>query len=250
MLKKSSNFFKLIVLKCFVMYQIDNLDKLINSKNFKSKVKYLHKSIFNWYKINGRYFPWRTEKSWKIGLITELLLQRTRATKVEELYDIFFNKYSDLKILCESPLDEIEALIFPLGLYKQRAERLREIACLIKEIDGTPSVKELKGFLGIGEYSANAVYSLYLGRRNPLLDTNFRRVYSRYFDINIPTESKLLKLYDFAEKILPLKKCDLYNYGILDLAFLVCTFSKPKCEECPLTEFCSNYNKREDIKIE
>jgi len=223
------------------MYQIDELDKLIQSENFKNKVTYIQRSIIEWYKKKGRRFPWRSESSWKIGLITELLLQRTRATKVKEIYELFFNKYSDLRKLCKSPLDEIEALIFPLGLHRQRAKRLRKIACLIVEIEQVPSAKELKKLPGIGDYSANAVHTLYLGERNPLLDTNFKRVYSRYFNINIPSESKLIKLYTFAEEILPIKNSRLYNYGILDLAFLVCTFSKPKCTKCPLTKYCSYY---------
>lgn len=218
---------------------LENSIEKAHYKRFSVKVLNLHEIIANWYRENKRYFPWRDDIHWKQGLITELLLQRTRATKVEEVFHILFEKYPDFHSLCSASKEELAEMITILGLQEQRSTRLIQIACEFKDKKDDPSLELLKASSGVGDYVANATLCFYLDQSRPLLDTNFRRVYSRYFDVDIPLASKQKKAYEFIRKIVPEKNCDTFSYGILDLAFYICTFNNPKCKSCPLSSFCS-----------
>ena len=51
-------------------------------------------ALFKWFSENYREFPWRcTQDRWEI-LVAEILLQRTRAEYVEDLYEDFLRVYS------------------------------------------------------------------------------------------------------------------------------------------------------------
>ena len=223
-----------------------------NRKQFqldKAKVKYLQTQILKWVKTNGRNFPWRKKLPWQKALILEILLQRTRAEQVLTIYDQFFERFPNLESLCKSSLDEIMALIKPLGLYKLRAKRLKQVACELKNRKNLPSPEILKSYNGVGNYIANAVHCFHRGKRLPLLDTNFRRVYSRYFGWDLPEDFRRISFFhEIARNILPLRNASWFNYGILDLGAMVCK-PKPRCEICPLRNSCSFYNeKRKKMK--
>lgn len=214
----------------------------MHSKNFittEDKLKFLHEKSTNWYGINGRKFPWRDKISWQKLLIVELLLQRTNANKILAIYYTFFNYFTDLSKLCSASNDELIDFIYPLGLQKIRAKHLRIIACELINCEYLPEISDLIRIKGIGIYIANATHCFYLQKRVPLLDTNFKRVYSRYFGWIFPKfYHRNRNALEAAQKILPFERCDLFNYAIIDLSALVCKPNKPLCSSCPLVEMC------------
>lgn len=207
------------------------------------KIRYFQEQIKLWYDEHHRDFPWRSEKSWKKGLIIELMLQRTRASKVHEIYNPFFTKFPTCADLCDANPIEVAQAILPLGLHNQRAKRLIKIACLIKDISEKPTVEWLKKLPGVGDYTANAVLCFYLNERRVLLDTNFRRVYSRFFGLPLDESIKREKMLPILDKILPKDEYVKFNFGVLDFAFLVCTFYNPKCSSCIFQHDCTYFSK-------
>lgn len=232
-----------IIFKIEVYLLMNDEIQLFKSKKYQEKIKFLQINILNWYKKNGRNFPWRKKISWQKALITELLLQRTQADHVLNMYEKFFEQFPDLQAVCEVPIESIEKIIYSLGFQKIRAKRLKTIAISLKNEKRIPSVNKLKEINGIGDYIANAVHCFQYSRCLPLFDTNFGRVYSRYFNWVLPKDFRLKPgIQKIGLLILPLKNCPQFNYGILDLASSICKPKKPNCKKCPVKLKCS-YNK-------
>ena len=74
-------------------------------------------------------FPWRKKGLSNYQLvIAETLLQRTKADTVSKFYLQFIKDFPSWKSLVEAELEKIENQLKPLGLYKQRAMRLKKLA--------------------------------------------------------------------------------------------------------------------------
>lgn len=209
------------------------------------KIVFIQKSLLDWFCINGRDFPWRKQgiQNYQI-LLSEILLQRTKAETVAKYYSTFFDKYPDWQTLGEATLYELEEIIKPLGLYTQRAKRIYSIAQGIKKrLGNMPTNRqevEDSGFVGL--YIANAYELFVLKNRKPLLDVNMSRLLKRLFnqgefkDVRLDKEIQII-----ADLLVNNKKCKELNWAILDFASMICKSKNPLCEQCILKSNCMYY---------
>jgi len=204
--------------------------------------------ILDWHKRNERDFVWRkTRDPYKV-LVAEIMLQKTDAKKVSEIYDGFIEKYPNPYILANAPLSELRKDIMLLGIHK-RAERLKNLAGdVIKNHGGDipPKKEDLLELPGVGEYISNAVLCFAFGKDAPLLDANVIRVLERAFSIKSPKQRPRTdkNLWAAAERLIPKGKAREYNFALLDFAANVCTARNPKHENCIVRDVCNFYTKR------
>ena len=91
-------------------------------------VQYLQHRLLKWFDENQRIFPWREDRATKYQqIVSEILLQRTKAETVAKYYDTFFSKFPDWNALANASLEELEEIMKPLGLYRHRARRLYKL---------------------------------------------------------------------------------------------------------------------------
>ena len=153
----------------------------------KSEVLRLRTFVRNlelWFPETRRKFPWRTPYASQFELVvTEILVQRTRAKTVAKLYQQFFNRYRSWTDLQESSLCELEEILKPIGLWKRRAKAMKDLAQALKKTGYffPSSRSEIERLPAVGQYVANAIELFLHGRSRPLLDTNMSRVLERYF---------------------------------------------------------------------
>ncbi len=178
-------------------------------------------------------FKWRDKNRTAYDvLISEILLRRTTAIRVEEIFLELINKYPENKILENANSDELIVIISKLGL-KSRYKTLIEAA---KYIGQAPryNYDTLKQINGIGDYIAGA-FMIFFKRENfPIVDSNIRRIFFRHFSIN--SEKKVINLLSKIN----IENIDDYYYALIDFGALVCT-PKPKCFFCPFKKSCK-YN--------
>ena len=94
----------------------------------KNEIKYFQNTLLDWYASNKRDFPWRQSGTSNFELIlSEILLQRTKAETVAKYYPVFFNKYPNWDSLVVASIEDLEEVFKPLGLYRHRASRLFRI---------------------------------------------------------------------------------------------------------------------------
>lgn len=211
----------------------------------KNKIRYFRKALLSWFDIHQRDFPWRKEGVSNFELIfSEVLLQRTRAETVAKYYPVFFGRFPDWEHLIEATDDELHAIFKPLGLYKQRAARVRKMIEEYKRRNGAlPRNKnELNESRFASLYISNAYELFILKKRAPLLDVNMSRVLRRYF---MPKKFKDVRLdkevQELARQVVNVRDSKELNWAVLDFSALVCKKRTPLCEECVLKSKCSYY---------
>jgi len=95
---------------------------------------------------------------------------------------------------------------------------------------------------GVGDYIANAVLCFAFSKKMPIIDANIGRVMKRIYSFPVKSApSRDKKLAERMEELIPDRYFKEFNYGILDIAALICIPRKPRCEECPLTAICDHY---------
>lgn len=200
--------------------------------------------VEEWYKHNGRDFFWRHTVDPYVIAISEILLKRTQAERVNRFIGSFLARFPDPKYLAAAQLEDIENLVSPLGLAKQRARNLKDFAVYIQDqLHGRMprSREELEQVPGLGAYSAAAVACFSFGVRCAVIDTNTIRLFKRLARIT-PTkndERRCPYIRAIGEAIIEnandVKKV---NWGLLDLGALVCKPHTPLCTKCPLNSMC------------
>ena len=207
-----------------------------------SKKEFFVVTLLEWHIRNSRDFPWRrTSDQYKI-LISEILLQKTRAENVVAVFNRFVTKYPNAEKLSTASFSELKNEIEILGLHTQRATKLQKLAgILVEKYNGTVpnNKKELLELPGIGIYAANAVLCFAFGYDVPLLDTNIGRIIERVFSVKVAGEErKKSNVWDLIAEFVPEGKSKEYNYSLLDFGALICTAKNPRHNLCPLTEIC------------
>lgn len=214
--------------------------------DFSSKKDLFVDALLEWYTRNRRDFPWRRTSDPYVVLISEILLQKTRAENIVTVFNKFIAKYPNAEKLSTASFSDLKKEIETLGLHTQRATKLQKLArVLVEKYNGkVPNNKEeLLELPGIGFYIANAVLCFAFGYDVPLLDTNIGRIIERVFSIKVTGEErKKSRVWDIIAKYVPEGKSKEYNYALIDFGALVCTARNPIHDLCPLAEICDYYS--------
>lgn len=200
--------------------------------------------LHEWFEANQRDFPWRVEKTPYKVLVSEIMLQQTRASVVIPYFERWMEVFPTFETLAEAPLEKVIKLWEGLGYYS-RARRLHAAACHIVEKFGgrLPETKEeLFSIPGLGPYTVGALLSFGFQKRAAAVDGNVARVLSRYFllEESLQKISAKRKLEELAEKSLDEKKPWVTAEALIELGASLCS-RKPKCEACPLQPGCLGY---------
>lgn len=214
----------------------------------EEKVEIFQKKILNWYKLEGRQFPWRNNSASNyVRIISEVLLQRTKAETVAKFFPGFINKYPSWKQLGMASELDLKEVLRPLGLYNQRGARLYRLAQEMKRRNGKfPATRsEVEEIPMMGQYITNAYELFVLNKSSPLLDVNMARVLERSFE---PRKLADLRydphLQDLSKKVVEHEMSKEINWAILDFASKVCKARTPLCSSCILNTECSFYKKQ------
>src|SRR4051794_25044642 len=139
-------------------------------------------TVLAWYDRAARDLPWRRPDAspWAV-LVSELMLQQTPVARVLPAYAAWLERWPTPAALAAEPVAEAIRQWGRLG-YPRRALRLHGAAVAITERHSgrVPSdVVDLLALPGVGDYTARAVAAFAFGQRQPVVDTNVRRVVAR-----------------------------------------------------------------------
>jgi len=209
--------------------------------------KQFAQKLLKWYDAHHRALPWRRAPKSMAALdpyhvmVSEAMLQQTQVNTVIPYFQRFLAEFPTLGILAAA--DEQDVLRSWQGLgYYSRARNLRAAAQQIVARGSFPStVDELLKLPGIGRYTAGAIASIAFEQRAPILDGNVMRVLCRLDRIEADPREKIAneKLWARAKDILPGKRCGDFNSALMELGATLCTPRNPRCDECPVKEFCA-----------
>lgn len=191
-------------------------------------------ALLDWYGRNRRDLPWRhTDDPWHI-LVSEVMLQQTQASRVADAYKRFIHRFPNPDSLAGASSNDVLSYWIGLG-YNTRALRLREAARIICEQGWPRTSAALLDLPGVGPYTAAAVACFAFGEQVAAVDTNLRRVLSRW--VGRPLDGS--DLVATASDLLADGAAVYWNQAVMDLGATLCRPS-PNCDACPVAEWCTD----------
>jgi len=191
-------------------------------------------ALLGWYDRNRRDLPWRSTSDPYPILVSEVMSQQTQMSRVVPRFERFMERWPTVEDLARAQNDEVLEEWSGLG-YNSRALRLRDAAIAIAA-DGWPSDPlGLRSLPGIGPYTANAIASMAFGHKVAAVDTNLRRVISRW--IGTPLDDR--DLLDAAAGLVD-EDAGSWNQAVMDLGAELCRPVNPDCGRCPVSACCED----------
>jgi A/G-specific adenine glycosylase len=139
----------------------------------QKNISKFQQTLLTWYDTDGRHFPWRNKRLTQYQIIiAETLLQRTKAETVSKFYSQFIKDFPNWRNLAQVDTAIIEQYLKPIGLFRQRAKRLKNLALeMVKRKGKLPRDRaELESIPFMGQYIANAVELIINKQPSPLID--------------------------------------------------------------------------------
>ncbi|MBQ9266380.1 MAG: endonuclease III [Bacilli bacterium] len=175
-------------------------------------------------------------------LISVMLSAQTTDKKVNKVTDVLFSKYPTLQDLENADINDIEAIIRPLGLSKTKAKNVKAIVhSLLIDFNGVvPKTKEeLMKLPGVGNKTSNVVLiELFKVPAFPV-DTHVFRTSKR---LNLASEEDdVLEVETKLKKIFPKENWIKLHHQFIHFGRYYCKAISPKCDDCKLKGICKKY---------
>lgn len=176
---------------------------------------------------------------WRLLVMARLSAQCTDA-RVNLVCRELFERFPTLTALADAPLGEIEEIVRPCGLFRTKAQSIKE-ACRIVRDDFDSRVpdnmEELLSLPGVGRKIANLLLGDVYGKGGIVADTHCIRICGRLG--MYPTELKdPQKVEKILSGLLPVERQSDFCHRIVQFGRDVCMARKPLCQTCPLRELC------------
>ena len=186
---------------------------------------------------------WQNEP-WRLLVMGRLSAQCTDK-RVNLVCKELFERFPSAKALAYAPLDEIEELVRPCGLYRTKAASIKEeCRMLVEEYDGVlpDDMDTLLRFPGVGRKIANLLLSDVYHHPAIVADTHCIRISGRlgFVKEGEKRPEKVEKTLSFCVE--PEKQSD-FCHRLVQFGRDICTARSPKCHLCPLTEICGSHQK-------
>ncbi len=201
-------------------------------------------ALLQWYDRHKRTLPWRGVGDAYAVLVSEIMLQQTRAAAVIPYYSRFMAELPTVDTLAACDEERLLKLWEGLGYYS-RARNLKKCAqAVVSEHGGAfpRTAAELVQLPGVGPYTAGAIASIAFGERAPAVDGNVLRVMARLLedDGNVTDQRIRDRWTGYLQSRMGDRPGDL-NQAFMDLGSLVCLPKSPQCDGCPLSGFCGAF---------
>ena len=171
-------------------------------------------------------------------LIATRLSAQCTDKRVNMVTPDLFAEFPTAEKMANAPLSRVEELIKTCGLYKTKAKDLIGIGKVITENFGgrvPDSIEELTTLPGVGRKTANLVCGDIYGKPAVVTDTHFIRICNR---LGFVKTVNPLQVEAQMRRLLPPEKSNDFCHRTVLFGRDVCVARKPKCEICPLNEFC------------
>ena len=174
---------------------------------------------------------------WRLLVMGRLSAQCTDA-RVNIVCKELFRCFPDAKSMAEAPVTEIEKLVFSCGVYKVKAQNIKDFSAIICDrFEGKvpDTMEELLTLPGVGRKIANLILGDIYGKPAIVADTHCIRISGRLGLCDSKTPEKVEKtLVGLVE---PSEQSD-FCHRLVWFGREVCDAKKPRCGECPLCGDC------------
>jgi len=174
-----------------------------------------------------------------VTLVSCLLSLRTKDEVTEQASRHLLIKYNTPEKLVQLSEQQIASLIYPVGFYKTKAKRIKEISqVLLDKYKGKvpDRFEELLTLKGVGRKTANIVMVYGYKKHGYLpIDTHCHRIPNRlgWIKTRTPEDTE-----HALKKILPSEYWDDFNDLFVTFGQKICVPISPFCSRCPVEQYC------------
>jgi len=172
-------------------------------------------------------------------IVSCILSLRTKDKVTEKASIRLLKNYNTPEKIANLSEKKIESLIYPVGFYKTKARRIKEISKIIldKYSGEVPDdFDELLKLKGVGRKTANIVMAYGHKKQGYLpIDTHCHRIPNRLGWIETKTPEQTEKELS---KFLPRKYWDDFNHLFVTFGQTICVPVSPFCSKCPIKQYC------------
>ncbi len=184
------------------------------------------------------YSPWNHSRDPFRVMISCLLSLRTKDEVTDKAGERLFRIASKPEDILKLNVKEIEKAIYPVGFYRVKAKRIKEICKKLVENYNTKvpdDFDELLKFKGIGRKCAGIVMCYGFGKEAIPTDAHVNRISNRLGLVKTknPRETEFALM-----KILDKKYWSEFNHLLVRHGQTICRPVSPFCSKCKIRKYC------------
>mgnify|MGYP002746943779 FL=1 len=177
-------------------------------------------------------------------LIAVMLSAQCTDERVNKTTPYIFNKYNTPEAFTNIPIEDLEVLVHPCGLYKNKAKNIKLTSeKIIINFNGNvpQNMEDLMSLPGVGRKTANVVMLEAFNKPQGIaIDTHAKRICNK---LGLSNKSTPEQIEQDLLKIIPPKYYKDINHLFIWHGRNICTARNPKCSECPVQTYCKNFTK-------
>ena len=177
------------------------------------------------------------EKPYELLISTRLSAQCTDK-RVNMVTEVLYGKYPTLEALADAPIEDLEEIIHPCGLFHTKARDVKALAqTLVLDYNGqVPDTMEaLTSLPGIGRKTANLVLGDVFHKPCIVTDTHCIRICGR---LGLSEGKDPVKVERQLREIVPPMEGGAFCHRLVLFGRDVCTARKAMCDKCLMNHFC------------
>ena len=181
---------------------------------------------------------------WKLLVMGRLSAQCTDA-RVNIVCEELFRRFPSALDMANGDISEIEEIVKPCGLYRMKADNIKSASqLLVTKYGGVlpDTMEELLEFDGVGRKIANLLLGDIFGKEAIVCDTHCIRICGR-LGMYPEKEKDPTKIEKILRELIDLKEGSDFCHRIVIFGREICTARAPKCENCPMSDLCLNFEK-------
>ena len=171
-------------------------------------------------------------------LVSTVISAQTTDENVNRAAPELFARWPSAEDLAAANPEEVEAVIFSTGFYRQKTRSIIALAQELVERYGgevPEQMDDLVTLKGVGRKTASVVLAEAFGRPAIAVDTHVRRITNR---LELTRESDPARIEQDLKALAPKHEWRRLSMRIIQFGRDVCEARRPRCWECELHDLC------------
>ncbi len=177
-------------------------------------------------------------------LVAVILSAQCTDERVNKVTEALFKEYSTPAAMLKLTQEELEQYIYSCGFYRNKAAHILSASRDIVEKFGgeVPNdFDKLRTLAGVGQKTANVVWSVAFGGDAIAVDTHVFRVSNR---LGLACADTPIKVENQLKQAIPQEDWSKAHHWLIYHGRRVCHSQRPDCANCTLKDYCKHYNEK------
>jgi endonuclease III len=196
-------------------------------------------------RLKERYPQTRSALDWEVAwelLTATVLAAQCTDERVNKVTPELFRRWPTLQDMAGADVAEVEEVVHSTGFFRQKAKNLIASARLVMEHHNGElprTMAELTTLPGVARKTANIVLSNAFGIHEGIaVDTHVKRL---SFRLGLTKAKDPVRIEQDLIPLIPREEWGEINHLLVYFGREVCNARSPKCDTCPLGDFCPRY---------